>query len=99
VSEDLNVEIRKREAIVDRHMRELLDELRKEGFDALGVAGGVVIGTSTDDQASLCHTFLLLLSGVLVDDQPVNPDTFVAEVARNLIEGLSSRLHLPSGQA
>lgn len=70
----------KRNEIVEKHMNALMDELRTNGDDTIGVAGGVVRIEEEADK-SLCHAFFVMMPDIGVNGVPVDPKDFVIDVA------------------
>ena len=81
----------KREEIVDRHMKLLLDELKATGVDTIGVAGGIVIAAPSGNPSD-CHVFFLVEAKVVTQDgRPINTDAFLADVAGTMLRSSKSK--------
>lgn len=71
-------------AIVERHAKAMLNELRAKGYPALGIAGGIVF-----HDAERMHGFYVLDKGcVHPDGSPVDPLMFKADVGHALMSDL-----------
>ncbi len=69
-----------RAMIVGKHLQAMLDELRAEGWDIVGVAGGLVLPPQQG------HTFYLFdTSYCTADGKPVERDGFVEDVAQSML--------------
>jgi hypothetical protein len=71
--------------IVDAHAAAMLAEMRKEGVDALGVAGGVVIAASDPRSGSQCHVFVQMRPDITTSNGPADPMAFMTDVAYTMI--------------
>lgn len=68
--------------IVEKHAQALLDELNEIGVDALGVAGGIVMGASVPGSGSPCHVFFVLGEDVGTVTGECSGAAFVRDVAK-----------------
>jgi hypothetical protein len=78
-----------RNEIVEKHAKALLAELRKSGFNALGIAGGIVMASQeVSDSGSDCHVFFVVDSDTrMPDGSEVDCEAFIADVAGTMMRG------------
>lgn len=69
-----------REAIVEKHMRAMQDELQVAGIESFGVAGGIPY--AGEDGTTHMHLFFVMGGDVTANGEPLSPSEFVGDVAR-----------------
>lgn len=77
---DQRIKKTKKEKIVEKHMEALLAELIKSGEDAMGVAGGVLLGGED------CHVFFLVKGDIVpAHSGGFNGNDFVKDIAQTML--------------
>ena len=74
----------KRNAIVERHLRSLAKELLDNGFNVIGIAGGVAIDYGSKE-GSIVHTMSVLSKNATCADAPASPQQFIREVGHQMM--------------
>ena len=75
-----------RKRIVEKHLLKMLDELRKAGQDAVGVAGGIVLLPPPPGATNGCHVFYVVDEKIKMGDgNPIDPQRFIEDVAGTML--------------
>ena len=85
-------------ALVEKHVEAMLDEMRSNGIDALGAAGGVLLAAGPGQSA--CHVFFVIDGDVVMGDgKPVDSAMFLRDVAETMLRDAQAVASSEGGQA